>query len=78
MPTKKKIPKKFRKTRPIAIGPYCVFTQSILTAANVSSKLSKADKKEKLPAYGQIQIKGKKYYYCRYGLISKPHIIFSK
>lgn len=71
MPTFKKIPKKYKKVSGVAIGGFFIFANvGILTASGIATRLSKKG----IPAYGRLTYKGKKYYYCRYGLTDDPDI----
>jgi hypothetical protein len=59
----------------IAIGHFCVFTGSLLTAGKITAKLYAQDKKKDgIPAYGFLHHKGKKIYWCKYGFVTDPDI----
>lgn len=77
MPTFQKIPKKVKEKGCIALGRYCVFA-GFLEAGKVVLAIQKAEKRGAIPAVGYITIKGKKYYYCLYGLLNDPDIYSSK
>jgi|GEM_PF-2599498 len=72
MPKYCKIPH-FLKGEAIASGHYCVFG-NLLEVGPAFIALVKKDKATGIPAHGIIQVKGKKYYYCRYGFVSDPDI----
>lgn len=73
MATYSKIPQKVREKGCVACGPYAVFC-GLLAAGKVFSQLNAQDNGQGIPAHGYIVIKGIKYYYCRYGLVSDPDI----
>lgn len=58
----------------IAIGAFCVFAGSLLTAGAIVEKLYKKEGKHGLPACGFMHYKGKKYWWCRYGFVNDPDI----
>ena len=75
MPTASKIPKEIRQLHSTASGRFVVFTKGgILEAGNVFVKLVKAAAKQGVPPVGYLTIKGKKYYYCAYGLFNDSSI----
>jgi hypothetical protein len=71
MPTYAKIPKKIDKTQTVAIGSWVIFVKSLSEASAVAIALSRYDS---APLVGHITLKGKKYYYCRYGFLNDPDI----
>ena len=74
MPTASKIPKEIKKLHSTASGRFVVFTKGgLLEAGKVFVRLEKAAKKG-VPPVGYLTIKGKKYYYCAYGLFNDPSI----
>ena len=74
MPSFCKIPQEVKKTGCVAIGHYAVFCKSAVTAAQVATVIRKHDLEKGIPAVGFLTIKGKKFYYCRYGFVNDPDI----
>ena len=73
MPTFQKIPKKVKAKGCVASGRYCVFA-GLMQAGNAFTALAKAEKRGAIPMVGYITVKGKRYYYCLYGLVDDPDI----
>ncbi|MGZ3999593.1 MAG: hypothetical protein ACXVIY_03145 [Mucilaginibacter sp.] len=63
-----------RKIGAIASGHYAVFAKGPLQASPAFVALHKADVSTGIPAYGKITVKGKVFYYCRYGFVNDPDI----
>lgn len=75
MPTYSKIPQNIKKLHTTASGRYVVFTKGgLLEAGEVFVRLEEAEKRKTIPLVGYVTIKGKKYYYCAYGLFNDPDI----
>jgi hypothetical protein len=74
MATYSKIPQDVKAIGAIASGHYAVFC-GLMKAGEVFVKLQKdEDKGKSVPLVGYVTIKGKKIYYCRYGLVDDPSI----
>jgi hypothetical protein len=71
MPTHAKIPKKIKKIGATASGGFVVFG-GMLSVGPAMVKLQSF--KKAIPAHGHLTIKGRKYWYCRYGLVDDPDI----
>lgn len=69
-----KIPTKLRNADKIASGHFVVWASGIVEAGPVFMALNK---KKTVPCFGQIQVKGKKFHYCRYGFVDDDLIYTS-
>ncbi|MBD1364398.1 hypothetical protein IDJ77_11315 [Mucilaginibacter sp. ZT4R22] len=72
MPTYSKIPIAQKKIGRYDFGGYSVFCKSFALATQITQALFKADTSRGIPGYGYLILKGKKYYYSRYGFADDP------
>lgn len=68
MPKVKKIPKELWGTA-TAGGHWAVFDVGFMTACKIITRLEKKLKKKNCPSIGYLTYKGKKVYYCLYGIV---------
>lgn len=76
MPTYCKIPAKL-KGEGIAAGAYVIWCK-FKELGTVGNALHAVDLRDGIPAMGKIMVKGKYYYYCRYGMLSDPDFLYAK